>query len=252
MGRLDGKVAIITGANSGVGAEMAMLFAQEGASVVISARRVEPLEEVAAKIRADGGTVLSVPTDISKVCDVENLIEKTVTTYGKLDILVNNAGVLDKNLNGIANFDTEDLDRVIDINTKGAMYCIKGALSVMAEGSSIINIDSVAGVFGTGGAAYVASKAAMVGVTKHTAMMYAKAKIRCNAICPGSIITPMTMTIDRASMDMSVMGGLNAHGDMTLQPCMAIDVARVALFLATDDSKPITGQIITCDYGVTL
>lgn len=252
MGRLDGKVAIITGANSGVGAEMAMLFAKEGASVVISARRIAPLEEVAEKIKADGGQVLSVPTDISKVSDVQVLIEKTVATYGKIDILVNNAGVLDKNLNSIAHFDTEDLDKVININTKGAMYCMRAALAVMTEGASIVNIDSVAGTVGTGGAAYVASKAAMIGVTKHTALVYAKDKIRCNAICPGSIITPMTMGIDRAALDMSVMGPLVAHGDMTLQPCAPIDVARVALFLASDDAKPITGQILTCDYGVTL
>lgn len=252
MKRLEGKVAIITGANSGVGAEIAVLFASEGAKVVISARRVEPLETVATKIKEAGGEVLAVPTDVSKVADVENLVAKTIEKFGQLDILINNAGVLDKNLFSIANFETEDLDKVIAINTKGAMYCIRAGLAVMKEGASIVNIDSVAGIFGTGGAAYVASKAAMVGVTKHTALVNAKAKIRCNAICPGGIVTPMMTSIDQASLDMTVMGAIAVHNDLTIPPCMALDVAKVALFLASDDAKPITGQAMVCDFGSTL
>ena len=113
MGRLDGKVVVITGSNSGVGAAAAKLFASEGASVVISARRVQALAEVEAEIKALGGTVLSVPTDISKVEDCDNLIEAAVNAFGKIDVLINNAGVVDEGLRAINKFGDEDLDRVI-------------------------------------------------------------------------------------------------------------------------------------------
>lgn len=252
MNRVEGKVAIITGANSGVGAACAKLLSKEGAKVVLSARRVEALKEVEKEIREAGGEVLVVPTDISKAEEVKNLVQETVKCFGKLDILVNNAGVLDMNLNGISKFDNEDLDKVLDINTKGTMYCIKEALQVMKEGASIVNVASVAGQFGTGGAAYVASKAAMIGVAKHTALVYAKSKIRCNTICPGTIITPMTTSIDRSELDMDVMGAMRVHNDLTVSPCMAEDVAGVVLFLASDEARPITGQAITCDFGSTL
>lgn len=118
MGKLDNKVAIITGGNAGVGKEIAKLFASEGAKVVISARRQQVLEEAAKEIEEAGGTVLCVPTDISKVDDVKNLRSKTVETFGQLDILINNAGVLDKGLNAIDQIDYDDLNRVIDINQK--------------------------------------------------------------------------------------------------------------------------------------
>ena len=252
MKKLDGKVAIITGANSGVGACVAELFAKAGAKVVISARRVEPLNEVAQRIQSEDGVVLAIPTDISKASDVKNLVCKAMENFGKVDILVNNAGILDKNLLSIANFETEDLDRVLDINTKGAMYCIREVLGVMGEGSSIINVDSVAGQFGTGGACYVASKAALIGITKHTALINAKNKIRCNAICPGTIITPMTSSIDTSNLDMTVLGAMSKHNDLTVPPCMPIDVANTILFLASDESKAITGQILVHDFGSTL
>ena len=252
MDRLKDKVAIITGANSGVGQATAIMFSQEGAKVVLAARRVEPLEKVANEIKANGGDVIIVPTDISSEEQVNALINKAYDTYGKIDILVNNAGVLDKNLNGIAKFEQDDFDKVISINTKGTMMCIKAALQKMTDGASIVNVASVAGVSGTGGAVYVASKAALVGITKHTAMVYAKSNIRCNTICPGSIITPMTMTIDRSQSDMNVIGSMSVHNDLSVGFCQANDVAAIALFLASDESRSITGQSIVSDFGATL
>ena len=112
------------------------------------------------------------------------------------------------------------------------------------KGGSIINLDSVAGVFGFGGAAYASSKGAVLSLTKHTALRYAGKGIRCNAVCPSTIITPMTTSMDQSKLDMEMMGQMAKHGDLKVQPCMPIDVARVCLFLASDDSKPITGQIM--------
>ena len=184
--------------------------------------------------------------------DVKNLVNKTVETFGQLDILINNAGVLDKGLNAIDQIDYDDLNRVIDINQKGTMYCMSEALKVMKSGASIVNISSVAGQYGAGGAVYVSTKAAIIGVTKHAAMRFAKEKIRCNVICPGSITTDMAAGLTPDTMDMKMMGAMSAHSDLSLQPCSPLDVAKVALFLASDDAAPLTGQVVVSDYGVDL
>lgn len=254
MGRLDNKVVVITGGNSGVGAATAKLVAKEGAKVVISARRVAPLEAVAEEIRAAGGEVLAVATDISKPEDAKNLIAKTVETYGRVDVLVNNAGVLEEGLKPIDRLSDEDLDRLLNINEKGTMYCIREASNQMKEngGGSIVNVASVAGVMGCGGAAYVASKAAIVGVTRHTALRFAGQNIRCNAICPGSIATPMVANMNHDNMDMDMFGAMNKHADLRVPICMAEDVANIILFFASDESRAITGQAIVTDFGSTL
>ena len=240
MGRLEGKVAIVTGGNSGVGAVTAELFAKEGAKVVISARRLPQLEEVAEKIRANGGEVLAVPTDVSKVEDVENL--------------VNNAGVLEEGLKPVDKFSDEDLEWVLGINTKGCLYCTRAVLREMvkANSGSIINLDSVAGQFGTGGAAYVTSKAAVIGLTKHTAIRFAGTGIRCNSVNPSTIVTPMTMKQDPAKLDQDMFGQMRKHMNLSVSPCMPADVANILLFLASDESRAITGQIIVSDFGATL
>ena len=254
MGRLEGKVAIVTGGNSGVGAATAMLFAKEGAKVVISARRQAQLEEVANKIKEAGGEVLSVVTDISKAEDAKNLVSKTVEAYGKVDILVNNAGILEAGLKPIDRVLDEDMDRIIDTNTKGTMYCMREASSEMAKTGegSIVNVASVAGVMGCGGAAYVASKSAIVGITRHTALRFAGTKIRCNAVCPGTIVTPMVADMNAANMDADMFGQMAKHSDLKVSPCMPEDVANILLFLASDESRAITGQTIVSDFGSTL
>lgn len=253
MGRLEGKVAVITGGNSGVGAATAKLFAKEGAKVVISARRTAPLEAVAEEIKAAGGEVLPVATDISKVEDVQNLVAKTLEAFGKVDVFVNNAGVLDEGLKPIDRFSDEDLDRIIEINEKGTMYCMREAANNMKEnGGSIINVASVAGVMGCGGAAYVASKAAIVGITRHTAMRFAGQKIRCNAVCPGSIVTPMVANMRPDNMDADMYGAMGKHADLRVPICMPDDVANILLFLASEESRAITGQILVSDFGSTL
>ena len=254
MGRLDGKVCIITGSNSGVGAAAAELFAKEGAKVVITARRQDKLDEEANKIRAMGGTVLAVKCDVSKEEEVIALVKKVVEEFGTVDVLLNNAGVLEAGLKPIDRCLAEDVDRVFSINTKGTIFCSRECAKIMAEKGtgSIINLDSVAGQFGCGGAAYVTSKAAVIGLTKHTALRFAGKGIRCNSVCPSTIVTPMTMTTDPKTLDVDMMTQMSKHADLRVQPCMPDDVAKVCLFLASDDSRPITGQVIVCDYGSTL
>ena len=254
MGRLQDKVAIITGGNSGVGAATALLFAKEGAKVVITARRQPQLDDVAAKIREAGGEVLPVVSDISKKGDADAVVAKAVEAYGKVDILVNNAGVLEEGLKPIDRVNDDDLDRILDINTKGTMYCMRAAAAEMSKtgSGSIVNVASVAGVMGCGGAAYVSSKAAVIGVTKHTALRFAGTGIRCNAVCPGTIVTPMVAGMNPANMDADMFGQMAKHSDLKVPPCMPEDVANILLFLASDESRAITGQALVTDFGGTL
>ena len=252
MNRLQGKVAIVTGANSGVGAAIAKLFAAEGAKVVMTARREAALEEVSEEIQAAGGETFVVPTDISKPEDPERLMAAAEEHFGQIDILVNNAGILEQGLKPIDRFTDEDLDRIVETNQKGTMRCMRAASSRMKPGASIVNIASVAGEKGCGGAVYVSSKAAIIGVTKHTALRFQATGIRCNAICPGNIITPMTMGTDPAALDPDMIGAMMAHSNMKTPSCQPEDVANIALFLASDESRAVTGQIIVSDFGSML
>lgn len=252
MRRLEGKVAVVTGANSGVGAAIARLFAAEGASVVMAARRKEALDEVANEINQTGGRTLAVPCDISKPEDPEHLMAAAVEAFGKIDILVNNAGILESGLKPVDRFTDEDLDRIIETNQKGTMRCMRAATTRMAVGASIVNIASVAGEKGCGGAVYVSTKAAVIGVTKHTALRFQATGIRCNAICPGTIVTPMVAGTTAADMDPDMMGAMATHSNLKTQPCMPDDVANIALFLASDESRALTGQILVSDFGAML
>lgn len=250
--RLEGKVALITGSNSGVGEETAKSFVKEGAKVVICARREEALNKAKAELEALGGEVFAVVCDISNEDQVKNLFKKIKERFGKLDVLVNNAGVLDTNLNSIDNYLDSDFDKVISINQKGTMMVTREALTLMTEGS-IVNVASVAGVCGCGGAVYVASKGAMIALTKHTALRYAGSQIRCNAICPGSILTPMTTTMDLSKVNMNMMAQMGKHADLRgCRPCQPKDVSDIILFLASDESRALTGQIIVSDFGADL
>ena len=236
-----------------MGEATADLFAREGANVIITARREKQLEEVAAKIQAEGHSVLVIRGDISNPKDSVMLVSKAVETFGGLDILVNNAGVRDEGLQPVDKVTDSEIERVVGINAKGTMYCIRAALKEMLKNKkgSIVNVASVAGLNGGGGAAYVASKAAILGITKHTAMRCAKSGVRCNALCPSMIKTPMAVTTGE-TMDPEMMEALTAHTDLTLPACSAEDVAKSILFFSSDEAAPITGQCITLDYGSSL
>lgn len=252
MGKLQGKTAIITGGNSGVGAATALLFAKEGANVVISARRKTALDEVADQIRNVGGTVLAVSCDISKDEDCKHLADAAIETFGKIDILVNNAGVLDTGLAPVDKYLDEEAQKLVSINQIGTMQCMRAIIPHLTAGASIVNVASVAGYNGGGGAAYVSTKAALIGLTKHTALLLADQYIRCNAICPGTIVTPMTKNMKPEELDRRMMGAMSRHADLKLRPCMAEDVANVIAFFASDESKALTGQVVVSDFGASL
>ena len=252
MDRLKEKVCLITGGNSGVGEKTAALFAKEGAKVVITARREQALQEVAAAITAEGGEIFPVVGDIAK--DAENIVAKTLEKYGQIDVLINNAGVLDSGLKAIDNYSDEDLELVLDTNTKGTMAITRAVATQMAKTNhgSIVTVASVAGAMGNGGAAYVASKAALIGLSRHTALRFAGTNVRSNAICPGTIVTPMVADMNPENLDMAIFGQMMKHNDLKVQPSMPEDVANILLFFASDDSRSITGQTIICDFGSTL
>ncbi len=252
MNRLKDKVAVITGGNSGVGAATAKLFAAEGAAVIITARREAALEQVADEITQAGGTVLAVSTDISKPEDPERLMQTVMDRFGRVDILVNNAGILEEGLKPIDRFSDEDLDRIVETNQKGTMRCMRAASRRMSAGASIVNVASVAGYEGCGGAVYVSTKAAIIGVTKHTALRFQAQGIRCNAVCPGTIVTPMTSSLKADQLDQDMFGAMATHSNLRTQPCMAEDVANILLFLASDESRAMTGQILVTDFGASL
>lgn len=252
MNRLKDKVAVITGGNSGVGAATAKLFAAEGAAVVITARREAALSQIADEIKHAGGTVLAISTDISKPEDPERLMQAVIDRFGKIDILISNAGILEEGLKPIDRFTDEDLDRIVETNQKGTMRCMRAASSRMLPGASIVNVASVAGYAGCGGAAYVSSKAAIIGVTKHTALRFQAQGIRCNAVCPGTIVTPMTASMKAEALDQDMFAAMTAHSNLRTQPCTAEDVANILLFLASDESRAMTGQIIVTDFGASL
>lgn len=252
MDRLKNKVAIITGGNSGVGEATAKLFAAEGAVVIITARREAALEKVADEIRQAGGTVLAVSTDISKPGDPERLTDTVMEKFGRIDILVNNAGILEEGLKPIDRFTDEDLDRIVETNQKGTMRVMRAAASKMQAGASIVNVASVAGYAGCGGAAYVASKAAIIGVTKHTALRFQAQGIRCNVVCPGNIVTPMTSGQKADQLDQDMFGAMLAHANLRTRSCMPEDVANILLFLASDESAALTGQVLVSDFGANL
>ena len=254
--RLENKIALVTGGGQGIGKEIAKTLALNGAFVLINYIDLGNNQEIAQmtknEIESLGGKCEILPANVASYDETLEMFKTIKNEYGRLDILINNAGVLDKGLNAIDQIDYDDLNRVIDINQKGTMYCMSEALKVMKSGASIVNISSVAGQYGAGGAVYVSTKAAIIGVTKHAAMRFAKEKIRCNVICPGSITTDMAAGLTPDTMDMKMMGAMSAHSDLSLKPCSPVDVAKVALFLASDDAAPLTGQVVVSDYGVDL
>ncbi|MEX2416269.1 MAG: SDR family oxidoreductase [Paenibacillaceae bacterium] len=249
--KLEGKVAIVTGAGSGMGREIAILFAKEGAKVVVSDINENSASETVNAIKGNGGTATVTVANVAKEDDVQRMIDTAVETYGTVDILVNNAGIMD----GMVPIHqlTDDLwERILAVNTTGPMRAIRKTLPIFMEKGkgNIINIASIGGLYGSrAGAAYTTSKHGVVGLTKNVGYQYAKLGIRCNAIAPGGVNTniglgssvPNEFGLDKA------MTGIGVNPRMG-EPS---EIAGVALFLASDDSSFVNGTVITADAGWT-
>lgn len=250
MKKLENKTAIVTGAASGMGKAIAMLFAKEGAKVVLADLIQADTELVTEEIRKKGGIALGISCDVSNEESVRNLIESTVSEFGGLDILVNNAGIMD-NFIPLDRVNDGLWEKVMSVNVNGPFYASRLAIRhMLPKGKGvIINIASIGGLFGArAGLAYTTSKHALVGMTKNIGFMYAKKGIRCNAIAPGGVNTNI---MKNAQPD--VEGAMLCSSGIGSNPRMGEpeEIAKTALFLASDDSSFITGEVITADGGWT-
>lgn len=244
MGQLDGKVAVITGSTSGMGRETAYLFAKEGAKVVVTGRNEERAKAVVDKIKADGGEAIYVIVDTSNLEDVNKIYDATMKAYGTIDILFNNAGRL--SVTPIQQMTLEEWTAVFNVNVTSAMLLTqKFEPELKKNNGHVINTASVAGCASHWGPiAYCTSKHAMVGMTKAMARELGP-EVHVNGICPGAIRTAMLESAggEEAVGGMKTMSPLHRIGDGS-------EIATVALFLATDASSFIDGQLIRVDGGV--
>lgn len=246
MGRLDGKVAIVTGAGRGLGKGIALKLAEEGAKVVVG----DVLEDIAAacaqEIKEAGGEAIAVAANIAKLAEVEALYAATEKAYGRIDIVVNNAGI---NRDAMLHKTTdEQWDAVIGVNLTGTFYMVREAAKRMREQESgrIINVSSMSWMGNVGQANYAASKAGVIGLTRTAARELARKGVTCNAICPGFIDTDMTRGVPEKVWDLMVSkipaGRAGAPRD----------VGNMIAFLASDEAAYINGQIIDVSGGMVL
>ncbi|MBE1553495.1 3-oxoacyl-[acyl-carrier-protein] reductase [Sporosarcina limicola] len=248
MGRFEGKVAIVTGASRGIGREIALLLAKEGARVVVNYSGSQgKAEEVVKIIMESGGEAFAIQADVSNADSVKIMVDKTLKMFGSIDLLVNNAGITKDNL--LMRMKEDEWDDVININLKGVFLCTKAVTRQMMRqrAGKIVNVASIVGVSGNPGQAnYVAAKAGVIGLTKTVAKELASRNINVNAVAPGFITTDMTDALNE---------------DIKTQMLAAIplgklgspeDVARTVLFLLSDDAAYITGQTIHVDGGMVM
>jgi len=251
--RLQGKVAVITGAGSGMGLAMATRFAAEGAAVVAGDRNAARLDAAVEAIRRGGGAIAGAAGDIADPAAAEGLVDLAVSTHGRIDVLVNNAGVMDY-MQGVGELSDDIWRRVLGINLDGPMFTMRRAVPVMvAQGAgAIVNIASVGGISGgAAGAAYTAAKHALVGLTKNTAWMYAHQGVRANAIAPGGTRTNIAETMTRERMDPAGSARVGAYSALIPALLEPEDIAALALFLASDEARHVNGAIIAADAGWT-
>lgn len=246
MGKLSGKVAVITGANSGMGLETARLFAQEGAKVVITGRRQKELDEA---VKSIGDNVTGVQGDVAKLADLDRLYAKVKEEHGHIDIVFANAGV--GAMAPIGQITEEHFDWHFDINVKGLLFTVQKALPLMRDGGSILLNASVAASTGMDAfSVYSATKAAVRSFARGWTSDLKSRKIRVNAISPGAIETPILGKMglnDEQLKEFSSM--INAQVPMG-RSGQSIEIAKAALFLASDDSSYVTGIELTVDGGL--
>ncbi len=247
--RLENKVALVTGASSGIGRAASIAFAREGAKVVLASRNEESTLRTLRMVEEAGGEGIFVKTDVSVDRDVENLVQKTLETYGQLDCAFNNAGV-SGTPGPLFQLAEQDFQQIMDVNLKGVWLCLKYELPAMLArgGGSIVNMASVAGLIGSVGiAAYTASKHGVVGLTKAAALEYAKSKVRINVVCPSVIDNTVMIEQVKATQPgiYNYLLGTHPVGRVG-QP---EEVANAVVWLCCDEASFITGVAFPIDGG---
>jgi NAD(P)-dependent dehydrogenase (short-subunit alcohol dehydrogenase family) len=253
MSKLDGKVAIVTGAASGMGREITYTFLKENCKVIATDINDERLEELKKEAPDKGVNLHTIISDISNEKEVQRLVAASILQFGHVDILVNDAGVMD-NLEGVADVTNEQWNRVINVNLHGPFLLMRNLIPhfLHRKSGNIINISSIGGIQGArAGAAYTTSKFALNGLTKNTGYIYGKSGIRCNAIAPGAIETHISESIDFSKVSKEMMDLSIAGQKLNPRTGKPTEIAEIALFLASDDSSFINGEIIVADGGWT-
>ena len=254
MSDMSNKVALVTGASSGIGRATALAFAARGVRLVLAARRGDELAALSSEIESQGGTASCISTDVSIAKEVERMVTHAITTFGRLDYAVNNAAI-EGQMHGIADLPEEEWDRVLDTNLKGTYLCLKFESRAMLDGGhggAIVNVGSVNSFLGfPTGSAYVTSKHGLIGLTSSVSAELAPQGIRVNIVCPGIIDTPMHQRARGLFGDEIY--------DEVLLPRVHVkragrpeEIAATIVFLCSDEASYITGTTLTPDGGYTL
>jgi NAD(P)-dependent dehydrogenase (short-subunit alcohol dehydrogenase family) len=246
--RIKDKIAVVTGAGSGIGLAIARLLASEGAKVVAADWNTGSLE---AAVRDISGSIITVQANVADETECVAMIDRAIAEFGRIDVLVNNAGVMDL-FQSVADLDNAMWQRCMTVNVDGPMYAMRRAVPAMLAqgGGSIINIASAAALGGgSAGAAYTASKYALVGLTMSTAYQYARQGLRCNALAVGGVTTNIMDSVKGMAVDQAALARLQPYHASSPGMLEPIDVANLALFLASDESRHLNGALIPIDMG---
>ncbi len=248
--KLQDQVSIVTGAGSGMGRAASVLFAKEGSKVVLADIDAVRGQETARFVEDLGGDALFVKTDVSKTADVKNLVKQAVAKYGKVTVLYNNVGYMDEYDDTVTEMPEEVWDRIMAVNLRGMYLVAKYTIPEMAKtgGGKIVNIASVGGLIAMDSTGYAVSKAGVISLTKCIAQQYAKQHIRCNVICPGPVDTPFNINTQKKKAR-SPGTGFTGTTPLLERRAKPEEIAKMGLFLASDDSSYATGATFIVDGG---